>query len=552
MIGHFCRTLGRIAESGRTHCGAALIGRLFIAGALTCLLSFLTVQLWNFLRDTDTAKIALITETEAYATRSRLVQQLDSLLQGLREVHDYWAANAPEAIDGWAEVQGLGFAELDGLSALLWVDEATGRQFLATPEAPEMYRPASPVEEATAERLQRGAAGVVGEAMLGPEAVDEGQRIKVVIRRDEGGGTLIAALDAQAMFASFLQDQSPGYAVEVEWRGQSLYRQGAPAAGIPESWSREGMIRTSMNALLAVTHTPTAALAAALVTPAVAAVMPLGLAVSVLVGMLVVENGRVNTRAAAAREAERRVGELNRTLESQVAERTAELQTRNADLVTIAESVSHDLRSPLNALSVNLELIGQDMASSSGREAQDALRRCMTGVRRMASILDRVVGLSMAVHSTFQREPLSMRGLVLEVFEQLRAVAPEATVELEVAPLVDVAADDVLVRILILNLLGNALEHGGARIRVSCESAGAGKPVVYRIDNDGCDVDPGRLDTLFRLFHTGDDPQHERGRGLGLAIAERVVKRHGGHIQADTDRGDRFTIRFTLEPDAAA
>lgn len=527
--------------------GAVLIGRWCIAGALTLLLGFMTTQLWNVLRDTDSSKITLITEAESYATRSRLVQQLDLLLQGLREIHDYWAANASEPVDEWSEFQGWGFAQLDGLTALLWLDETTDRHFLATPQRPELNRPASSAE---LERLGRGIAGVAGEAMLGPESVGDGQRIRVVIRSEEGGGALIAALDTRSMFASFLQDQSPGYAVEVAWRDQRLYQQGTPATGIPEDWIREGVIRTSMNTLLAVTHTPTPALAASLVTPAVAAVMPLGLAVSFLVGLLILENGRVNARAAAARDAEWRVGELNRTLERQVAERTGELQARNADLITIAESVSHDLRSPLNALSMNVELIGQHVAASSGGEAHAALRRCISGVRRMTSILDRVVGLSLAVHSTFQREPLSMQTLVKEVFEQLQSVQPEMTTELEIAPLSDVVADDVLVRILILNLLGNAIEHGGGRIRVSCERAGEGEPVVYRFANEGCDIDAERAATLFKPFHTGEDTQAEVGRGLGLAIAERVVMRHGGRIWANADRGDQFTLHFTLEPTA--
>ncbi len=421
-----------------------MTGRLVIAAVLTLFLAFVTVQAWVFLRDTENSKIALIAEAESYTTRSRLVRQIDAMLAGLRDVHDYWAAHASEPPDQWPAYQGADLAQFEGLEKLAWIDDASGRQFLRTPEQPALDIAPGQDQRRAMERLRGEAAGVPGEAMLGPDAGDDGNRIRVVINRPQGTGRMIAELHAPTLLGAFLRDESLGYAITVSWRNQAIYSRGTAAVGIPGDWTREGRIRTSIGALLDVVHTPTAELAESMVTPTPAAVLPLGLAVSFLVGLLICENGRVNVRATAARQAELKLAELNRGLEVQVAQRTEELANLNADLVTITESVTHDLRSPLNSISINQELVVQRLGDELEGEAREAFGRITTGVRHMGEILERVVGLSLAANSIFEAETLSMKTLVAEVFEQLQSVEPGPRAMLELGELPSVEADDTL------------------------------------------------------------------------------------------------------------
>jgi len=527
-----------------------MTSRLIVAAVLTLVLAFLTVQVWEFLRNTDNSKIALIAESESYATRSRLIRQIDAMLDGLRDVHDYWDAYASLPLDEWPAYQGADLDQFSGLVRVLWVDEASGRQFLRTAQQPALNVAPGQDQRSAVERLRSDAEGIRGEAMLGPYPVDNGHRIRVAINRVAGSGLMIAELHAPSMLGALLQDESPGYAISVNWRDETIFSRGTAGVDIPGDWARDGRIRTSMGALLEVVHTPTAELAASLVTPALALVLPLGFSVSFLMGLLVCENGRVNVRAKAARKAELKIAELNKGLEGQVAQRTEELASRNADLVTITESVTHDLRSPLNAISVNLALVEQRVGDDLGDTEREAFTRITSGVRRMTEILERVVGLSLAAHSTFEPETLSMKELVTEVFDQLQSVEPPPPASLELGGLPEVEADDTLVRILVLNLLGNALRHTRGkdprRIWVSGEASSAAQ-VTYCVRDNGCGLAEGDAERIFAPFETSAGGNSD-GRGLGLAIAERIVKRHGGCIWAEGKKGEGTAIYFTLCP----
>src|SRR5690606_9354986 len=166
-----------------------------------------------------------------------------------------------------------------------------------------------------------------------------------------------------------------------------------------------------------------------------------GLAIAALVGLLLFENGRARSRARAAEVAEERLAELNRNLEGQIAERTKELADRSADLGTITDSVAHDLRNPLNAISVNTQLIEQQYGSALGEEGLTALARTSVGVKRMAEILDRLLGLSIISHATFQRERVDLREMVTDIFEELAASEPPPAVQCDVADLPEADAD---------------------------------------------------------------------------------------------------------------
>lgn len=527
--------------------------RIAFAIVVSLSLGFLTLYVSSFLRETDNSKIALIAEAESYAARSKLVRGLDIFLDGLREVHDYWSVHADTATGEWPAYQGPGLRQLSGIEYVAWVDDNADRHFLGRPAEVDLTTRFAPEALGLVESLREAAIGVQGEAMLGPYDAEDGRRIRVVMRRADAEGFFVAEIDPRVLFEELLLDESPGYALMVTWRGQTLFERDTPATDIPASWEREGYIRTTVDSVLRVVHTPTTELTESLVTPALVAVLPLGLAVSGLLGLLVIENGRVNVRAAAARGAELKLAELNRELEQEVRDRTRDLADRNADLVTITESVSHDLRSPLNALSVNLDVLGLRVDDHAEQEQVEALHRSTSSVRQMSEILDRLVGLSMASHSTFERKPLAIKAVISEVFQQLQSVEPPPAVTLELEDLPEVEADETLVRILLRNLLGNAMRHtrdtNPRRIVVSSATTHDGT-TSFCIRDNGSGLDASQAQRIFEPFEQLQVSQGSRGKGLGLglAIAQRVVRRHGGRIWADGIEGEEAAIYFTLTP----
>lgn len=525
----------------------------FILSLLAALaIAVVTVGTWKALKDHQTAQIARLAEIESYAVRSQLVRNVDSMVRALRNLHEYWSLNGHLPRDEWPSDAGIDLSEFAGFEAILWSDSTRGDRYLYTPKNPAFdYRPTSE-EWLAVEHLLARAAGLPEGTITGPHIDDRGEvtiEVHIVPTGPGETGTLVAVVDTQEMFDRFLLDSSPGYAISIFRDDVPLYRRGEPASGLPDSWAREGMIMPLTGELWRVVHRPMQSLVQSLETPAVPGILGSGLAIAMLVGLLLFENGRARSRAAAAEIAERKLGELNRDLEEQIAERVKELADRSTDLETITDSVAHDLRNPLNSISVNTQLLQQQFQDVLNDEGLDALKRTAAGIRRMTEILDRLLGLSVVSHATFRPEELDMKSLVVEVFEELNAPEQPPPIQLSVRDLPATHADPILVRTLITNLLANAIRYTrdkpDRRIEVTAEQRDG--VTVYCIRDNGVGFDPDSGERMFRAFERLDDNKDEDGIGLGLDIATRVVKRHGGRIWAQGKPGDGAAFFFTLQ-----
>ncbi|HMB59024.1 MAG TPA: ATP-binding protein, partial [Xanthomonadales bacterium] len=389
--------------------------------------------------------------------------------------------------------------------------------------------------------------------MSGPYLDESGRpyfEIYLVENESQGGGRLIALVDAEICLANLLMDESPGYAVDVIWKDVPLYSRGEAAKDIPLSWTREGMIESSLGAFWRVVHAPTQELADTLEPPSIDFILLLGLIIAVLMATLTSESWRAYSRAHAAEVAEKSLAELNRDLEHEIELRTRELAHRNEDLQTIADSVAHDMRNPLNGIAMNLQLLEEKNADLLDKSSLDILQRISPAVDQMAAILDRMLGMSRAAHSTFSREPLDMNALVKETFDELTANEPPPRVSLELADLPAVDADEMLVKMLLTNLLSNALkytrEKEKRRIQVNYEAQDG--VTVYRITDNGIGFDQQSTERMFEAFKRLDSSKATAGIGLGLAIVARVVGRHGGRIWAKGIPGEQASFYFSLEP----
>lgn len=531
-----------------------MLKRLVISILLVLGIATTTVVAWKVLRDNNNAQIARIAESESYAARSQLVRSVDIMLNALRNVQRYWSIYGHLPRDQWSADAGIELAHFDGVVTILWNDPARGIRYARTVDNPVLdYRPTEE-EWGAIQGLLARAGNVTDEAVLGPYADANGKFSYIVAIGPTGSndvsGTLIALIDAEKSFAHLLLDQSPGYSISVFWDDVRMFQRGGPATDIPENWTREGIIRTSMGSLWKVVHTPTDSFAESFATPALTAILFSGLAIAVLVGLLLFENGRARSRALAAEVAERKLADLNRNLEQQIADRTRELADRSTDLETITDSVAHDLRNPLNTISVNTQLLEQQYRGALGDDGLRALQRTSSGIKRMTEILDRLLGLSVVSHATFRREPLNLREVVQDILDELCASEPAPPVEFVVADLPDVNADPTLVRTLMLNLLSNALKYtrdkASRRITVSFESRD--DSVVYCVRDNGIGFNAESAERMFNAFERLEGNSELEGIGLGLDIAARVVGRHGGRIWAEGEPGRGAAFFFTLEP----
>jgi signal transduction histidine kinase len=246
----------------------------------------------------------------------------------------------------------------------------------------------------------------------------------------------------------------------------------------------------------------------------------------------------------AEAEQRRREHELSTT----ALERGRELDAAYAELETFAFSVAHDLRTPLRGVDRFSKALLEDHGASLGPEGLTQLARVRAAGERMSARLDQLLRLARTASVPLARRTVDVSALSWSVAEELRLKAPEHPVAIEIEPGIAVDADFGLVRILLENLLGNAWKFSAARAapRVAVSSAvDADDPVVVVRDNGaGFDARSARhLFGAFRRFHADDELA---GAGVGLAIAQRIVHRHGGRIWAESEPGRGATFCFTL------
>jgi signal transduction histidine kinase len=516
-----------------------------------------TFALWSALSRGNEQQIARIAEAESYAARSQLIRSTEALISALHNIRTYWTANGRLEPARWPGAEGIEMTSLAGVTLLLWDDPVSGTRFLRTPESRGFtYRPTDEEWERFGSLTGR-ARSLEQNAIVGPyEAADGSAWFEVyLVAKDEGvSGHLVALVDARQALERMLLDVSPGYAIRVVAKDMVLYERGRPATGAPADWTRSGLIRSSLGSLWTVEHRPTATLVATIDSPAVDLVLLLGLFISVLLGTLVYENGRARSRAAAAEAAELKLAELNRNLEENIADRTRQLRDRTLDLQTLADSVAHDLRNPLNSLSVNAQLLEERARHELSPESMRVLERFTPSVNQMANILDRLLGLSEVAHATFGREPIDMQELVGEIAEDLSGAEPPPPVRFLIdEQLPEAFADPTLVHMLLTNLLANAIKYTRSResriVTVGSEVHERG--TVYYVADNGIGFDQDHADSIFGAFNRLDKASSSEGIGLGLTIAHRVVERHDGRIWAEGRAGEGATFYFELGTEAA-
>lgn len=258
----------------------------------------------------------------------------------------------------------------------------------------------------------------------------------------------------------------------------------------------------------------------------------------------------VTERVRARRELER----LNAELDVRVRERTAQLEASNKELEAFSYSVSHDLRAPLRAVNGFAEMLLEDYSPQLPDEGRRLIHVIRESGRRMGTLIDDLLALSRLGRQTMKPRAIDVDRLVREVIAELTRRREGPPVELHVGPLAPCGGDPTLVRQLWVNLLSNAFKYSSRRerpvIEVGCERRD--HTTTWFVRDNGVGFDMAYAHKLFGVFQRLHRTDEFEGAGVGLAIAARVVARHGGRIWADAapDRGATFF--FTLNENRGA
>lgn len=258
--------------------------------------------------------------------------------------------------------------------------------------------------------------------------------------------------------------------------------------------------------------------------------------------------GLIDRAEEERRRAEEQLREVNESLEERVHLRTAELETSNRELEAFSYTVAHDLRSPLRALDGYSKYLLEKAVDRLDARSADYLARIRAAAQRMGRLIDDLLNMARISRVPVQRQSVDISKLAASVVEELRRNEPDRRVEVEIQPELCVPGDPGLLQIVLENLLGNAWKFTStredARITLGMTSQD-GRPVYFVRDN-GVGFDMAYVHTLFQPFHRLHTEAEFPGTGIGLALVQRIIARHGGRVWAEAAVGKGATFYFTV------
>jgi PAS domain S-box-containing protein len=273
------------------------------------------------------------------------------------------------------------------------------------------------------------------------------------------------------------------------------------------------------------------------------------------IGHLVMWRGRaarlvvlndITERKRTQQELER----LNRELEDRVRNRTAQLEAANKELEAFSYSVSHDLRAPVRHIDGFVKLLEREHPPTTDKAAH-YLRTIAASSHRMAALIDDLLALSRTGRAPLEMRTVQLGSLVEEVIVDLRPDIARRKIEWRVGALPAVRGDPSLLRVVLQNLLDNAVKYTRREpstvVEVGALRLDEGDTAIYVRDN-GVGFDMRYADRLFGVFQRLHRAEEFEGTGIGLATARRVIHRHGGRIWGEGEPGRGACFYFTVEP----
>ena len=248
------------------------------------------------------------------------------------------------------------------------------------------------------------------------------------------------------------------------------------------------------------------------------------------------------------KRAQEKLARLTHTLEQRVTERTAELERANKELEAFTYSVSHDLRAPLRAIDGYSGILMEDYRSSLDSEGIRICSVVKDEAQRMNELINDLLALSRFSRAGIQTSLVDMAELAASVFRELVSPADGSRIDFRIDLLPDATADFSLIRQVWVNLISNAVKFSSNRkqalIRVTAAAAVGG--ITYAVHDNGVGFDMQYYDKLFGVFQRLHSDREFPGTGVGLAIVQRIIHRHGGRIWAESSMGNGAAFYFTL------
>lgn len=263
---------------------------------------------------------------------------------------------------------------------------------------------------------------------------------------------------------------------------------------------------------------------------------------------LVAVSARLASLAIERQQAEDEIHLLNAELEQRVVERTTQLERANQELEAFSYSISHDLRAPVRALNGFASILLTEQLDHLTPEGRHYLQLVQTSAHRMGELIDDLLKFSRLSRQPIEKQTTDLVVLVWQVWDDLSVERDQRQIEFTVETLPACQGDPALLRQVLLNLLSNALKFTRTRAVANIQVASrheSGEDVYFVRDN-GVGFDQRYAHRLFGVFQRLHTEAEFEGTGVGLALVQRILHRHGGRIWVEAEVEQGATFYFTV------
>jgi PAS domain S-box-containing protein len=238
--------------------------------------------------------------------------------------------------------------------------------------------------------------------------------------------------------------------------------------------------------------------------------------------------------------------------ETELRRSSEELAVVNKELESFSYSVSHDLRAPLRSIKSFSSILQEDYSDKLDAAGKDFLKRIALGADKMNELIEDLLGLAKISREKMNPDKIDLGAIASSIIDDLRLAEPERKIETIIAPELIAFGDARLMKIALSNLIGNAWKYSGmsSKARIELGAVKKSDEKTYFIRDNGVGFDMAHSQKLFIPFHRLHSDNQFPGTGIGLAIVNKIIKRHNGRIWGEGETGKGSTFYFTLTIDA--